>query len=228
MKTWNIRPALFWGVGVWLGLVGGGLGQDDGLAPGLGLRPAQSSAAAPQETVVASAAAPSVRKTLVEALSAMQADRHEDALAGFRAVVQEDPANRVARMNIPVVLIRLFRHQEAREVTEELLERYPRDPAILNNASWLYATASDPALRDSRKAVRLAREALLLLPSNYHVWSTLAEAYHISGEFDKSLQAAEEALRLASSADATFEILMEYRAQIKRARTMRQAFTLVE
>jgi predicted Zn-dependent protease len=197
------------------------------LAPGLGLQ-------APAETARAEAAPPpggtrrSVTSDLAAALQAMKENRFEDALAGLEAVVEVDPANRVALMNLPVVLMRLFRHREAKEVTDRLVVKFPRDPAILNNAAWLYATADDPQLRDGGKAVALAQEALLQLPSNYHVWSTLSEAYYINGQFARSLQAAEEALRLANSAEADFEILMEYRSQIKRANTMQQAFSLVE
>ena len=62
----------------------------------------------------------------------------------------------------------------------------------------IYATASDAALRDGAQAISLAEEAAKA--TNYEepfVLQTLAEAYAESGQFDKALETAEEAITLA-------------------------------
>lgn len=224
MRLWRMWPVWIRTVTMCTVLVGTGWAQEEAMAPGLSLRaadPAVEPPARPEKPVAG-------RPLVAKALQDLQAHRYQDALAGFQAAIKAEPENKVARVNLAVVLMRLGRYQEAGAATAWLVDRYPKDPAVLNNAAWLYATAPDPAVRDSRRGILLARRALLDLPSNYHVWSTLAEVYYIAGQFDRSGKAAAEALRLAVAADARFEDLAEYRSQIQRANSLQQAFSLAE
>jgi len=69
-----------------------------------------------------------------------------------------------------------------------------KTPAWLwaNNLAWIYATSTDPALRNGAEAVRLAKEACdgvdFKQPEQLVLIDTLACAYAENGEFDKAIE----------------------------------------
>jgi tetratricopeptide (TPR) repeat protein len=78
------------------------------------------------------------------------------------------------------------------------LNRASDDPLVLNYMAWLLATAPDAALRDGRRAVEMAVQAVKL--ENSQEWDTidtLAAAFAEVGKFPEAVRAEEEALRLA-------------------------------
>jgi len=74
---------------------------------------------------------------------------------------------------------------------------------IENNLAWVYAKAKDPAVRDPAKAIRLARDAVLAVPSDFNIWNTLAESYYAAGRYDRALRAARNAWQLSQLAGVT-------------------------
>jgi predicted Zn-dependent protease len=175
---------------------------------------------------------PEPRASLDERLDACLAlvneGRRLEALDSITAIMKDYPTNRQAAMAKSVILMKNYKYREAATLLEELIERTPQDAALLNNAAWLYATADQPGVRNGERAVALAKKALLTAPLNYHIWSTVSEGYYISGNFEKALQAAQEAMRLATRSNADFENLREYRAQIMKNMKALQTFSLVD
>jgi predicted Zn-dependent protease len=163
--------------------------------------------------------------------NAAEALRRQDPLAAstaLRDVVRLDPENQAARFVAASALIQAARYREARELLEGLLERRPGDYPLMNNLAWLLATAEDPALRDPARAVQLAREAMLIAPSDFHVWNTLAEAHYVHGDYEKALRAGQEALRLARDQGAPDLQKANYEKQVLRFEQAVRAFSLVE
>ena len=81
----------------------------------------------------------------------------------------------------------------------------------------------------SRTSVKLSISvALLSQPGSYHVWSTLAEGYYVSGEYEKAFRASEQALRLGSEKKATQENLMAYKEQLRKCMRAKEAMSLIE
>ena len=69
----------------------------------------------------------------------------------------------------------------------------------MNNLAWLYATSSDPSLRNAPRAVVLAERAVRgSKEKDPFLLHKLAAAYAGNGEFGKAVQTAEEALPLAT------------------------------
>jgi tetratricopeptide (TPR) repeat protein len=73
------------------------------------------------------------------------------------------------------------------------------DAGLLNNFSWVLATAPDAKLRDGKRALEMGLKACE--KTSYkrpHILSTLAAAYAETGDFDNAKKWSAEAVKLAS------------------------------
>ena len=150
------------------------------------------------------------------------------ALDLFRQALAMEPENSRAVFGIGTVYIQMEKYREALAVLEPMSAKKPGDYFLKNNIGWLYATAKDHSIRDGAKAVRMAQEALLVAPADFHVWSTLAEGYYVSGQYDKALRAAEEALRIGVMVQGPGAATDEYRRQVDKCRKAVQAMSVLE
>ncbi len=110
------------------------------------------------------AVAPAV--LLGRALAALS--RPREAEAALARAIELDPGNPQPRNDRAVMLIRMQRYAEARDVLQGLIETHGREPAALCNLA--NATV---ALGDQTEAVRLAEEAVALAPGAVLPWRTL-------------------------------------------------------
>lgn len=150
------------------------------------------------------------------------------ALAAFGIARSYNPNSRGARFGEASIYLFLKKYRRGLDLLEQLAQEYPNEYAIKNNIAWVYATAEDPSVRDVPRAITYAQDALLLAPDSYNVWSTLAEAYFIDGNYERSLRAAETALRQAQLGKASPPQIQSYQHQITRARRAVDAMSLVE
>ena len=228
ITAWRKGAAL----GVALAVIAAAAQDDDSALPALGLRSDAPDSAPAGLTLPGAELMPeptkSIREMLVEANALVQADEHDAALAIFLQVLERRPRYRPALNGMAIIAIRQHRYLEAIETMEILLADVPNDVVTMNNLAWVYAAADDPAARNGRRAVELGQKALLVSPRNYHIWSTVSEGHHITGDFDKALAAAEEALRIALVARASSDNLREYRHQITKNRKAIDAFSLLD
>lgn len=171
---------------------------------------------------------PVIDRALALAAKLIQEEAYRDAMRLVDAVLRSRPDEQRALIMRSALLTHLGRYAEALALLERLIQEDPDSVAIKNNAAWIYATAEDPRLRDGRRAVALAKEALLLAPRSYHVWSTMSEGYYVSGQFGKALSFAQEAHRMAVQAGASAANLREYRDQIRKNQAALHAFRLIE
>lgn len=153
---------------------------------------------------------------------------HERAIAIFREALEVDPENRRALFGLGTSLIATEQYGEATNVLARSIALEPGDYYAINNLAWLHATARDIRFRDGRRAVEHARRALVIAPSDYRVWSTLAESYYVTGEYASARRAAEEALRLARLSNLASNVVAEYEAQVRRCRAAEQAMNILE
>ena len=178
--------------------------------------------------VVESAATDEINKQLDKAYQRMDFGSIQEAMGMFNEILQKDPVNKRARFGIGTAYIQLQKYKEALAVLEPMVKEFPTDYFLMNNIAWLYATAKDVTIRNGAKAVRYAQEALLIAPTDYHVWSTLSEGYYISGRYDKALRAAEEALKLSTASSTGAQESEEYQRQVNKNRKAVQAMTVLE
>lgn len=144
----------------------------------------------------------------------------QSAMDAYERVLVIDPKNRQARYIISNVYLSTKQYAKAVATLESLIEEYPDDYQLKNNLAWLYATAEDPAYRNGDKAIKLAQEAMVLAPNDHHVWSTLAEAYYVSGKYEKANRAATQMASLAAryGKGITQELVDSYNEQIRKCK----------
>ena len=150
------------------------------------------------------------------------------AVGLFRKALQTEPLNRRGRFGLSTALIQTDNYKEALEILEVMLKETPKDYVLKNNTAWIYATARNAKMRNGPRAIQLAQEALLLNPIDCHVWSTLAEAYYISGRYDKALRSANEALRVGRETSADAKLLEQYQIQVERCRKSAETSSILE
>jgi predicted Zn-dependent protease len=146
----------------------------------------------------------------------------------FKHVLMKTPDDSRAKFGLGTTYIQMQDYRQALAILEPMSEATPTDYFLKNNIAWLYATAKDSAIRDGAKAVRLAQEALLVAPNDFHVWSTLAEGYYVAGQYDKALRASEEALRIGLLVQGPGAVTDEYRRQVDKCRKAAQAMSVLE
>jgi len=166
--------------------------------------------------------------TLQDAFAAMQNDQVEEAERLFKRVLAGNPDHRQARFGYGTLMVKKRDYQSALQILEKLMEEYPDDFMIKNNVAWVLATASDREVRDARRAIVLAQDALLKQPNNYHVWSTLSEANFLIGEYDRAWRAAQEAERISRAMNAPPELTLEYRMQARKCLRASRALSIID
>ena len=159
-------------------------------------QPAGSAAAAQ----VAAAPAGEVQVLLGDAQRRLLEEKWSEAAALYEKILQKDPGSQEATFGLGTAYGQLERYSEALGLLEGLLKQTQDSPALKNNIAWIYVKAKDPAVRDPQKALKLARDAVLVTPADYNIWNTLAEAYYGLKTYDKALRSARQALRLSQLA----------------------------
>jgi predicted Zn-dependent protease len=142
------------------------------------------------------------------------------AVSVFDRILKMEPEQFVVFDVIAAVYISEHKYAEAEEI---LLKQIKTDPEAFrpkNNLAWLYATATDPAFRDGQEAVRLAHEAMVLEPYSHHVWSTLAEAYYVTGDYEKAYRAIRHmaAVAIRQNVSVSKSAVEDYNAQIRKCK----------
>ena len=145
---------------------------------------------------------------------------YKAAVDVYERILKIAPDHKDAKFMLGHVYISAGMYAKAETNLKALIKEYPDEFQLKNNLAWLYSTAADPAYRDGEKAVKLAQEAMVLAPTDYHVWSTLSEAYYVSGQYEKAFRAIVHMASLASrfGTNITREMVDEYNEQIRKCR----------
>ena len=141
--------------------------------------------------------------------------RVDDAILHYQQALAARPGYANARDNLDVV--RSQREGMAKALAErrELLRAHPDDVALLNETAWVLATNPNASIRNGVEAVELARRALQLSDGREPaVLGTLAAACAEAGRFSEAVDAAQQALSLATGQNNT-TLADQLRARIK-------------
>lgn len=158
---------------------------------------------------------------LVEVAQAYTKEENFDAaIDAYERILLIDPNHLQSRYIITQLYIRAKQYTKAKDLLLILAAEFPEDFKLLNNLAWLYATADDPAIRNGKKAVKVAQEALTIAPNDHHVWSTLSEAYYISGDYEKAYRAIRHMASLAARSESgiTKDAVDSYNEQIRKCK----------
>ncbi len=126
--------------------------------------------------------------------------------------IEKDPSN----ANLHAILGDIYYSRKNYEgvvwAYEKSLYLDSRNPQVMNNLAWLYATCDEKRFRNPNRALDLAKKAASMAPEP-HVLDTLAESYYVNGMSDKAVETAQKALELAKTD------LDHYRKQLEKFRT---------
>ena len=147
-----------------------------------------------------------------------QTKDYDSALLTYDKLLKLKPNDEEAQYMKGVIYITSKNYQKAIDHLEYQIEINPNNYHGYNNLAWLYATADDVNFRDAEKSLDLSLRALVLAPYDKHIWSTLAEAYFISGNFIKAKRAITHVVDLARQGDGklTQDMVKIYNAQMEK------------
>jgi tetratricopeptide (TPR) repeat protein len=100
------------------------------------------------------------------------------------------------------IFFRQGREVEAIGALEALLRSHPDDPDAPRMLGMLLVTASDPVLRDHRRAAELARQAVQAAPADFRAWTILGAALCGEGKWKEGLDALRRSLELDNGGSA--------------------------
>jgi len=122
----------------------------------------------------------------VERIRSLQkAGRHEDALAGAQALLQDLPENRDLLLAAATSLRCLTRIDEALATLDRLEQTHPRFSRLHQERGLAYV-----ALRDAPRAIEWLLRAVNINPALPMSWRMLEGVYRLSGELDNAATAA--------------------------------------
>jgi Flp pilus assembly protein TadD len=136
---------------------------------------------------------------------------YADAEQAYLKALEKAPGNSRIRFRLSMLYIQMKRYFDAVDLLEKLSAEFSDNALIQNNLAWVYATGGD--MKNGKMALRHAREALLSTPYAPSIWNTLAEAYYVSGQYDKALRSSDQALDLLSRQKPSNEEIAAFKKQ---------------
>jgi predicted Zn-dependent protease len=154
--------------------------------------------------------------------------RFEEAAVLLNNALVHYPDSKHIRYMQAAVLVSLDRYADAIGLLETYLAQYPGDYRLMNNLSWIFSTARDLRFRNPSRALDLAQDAVLQVPGDYHVWSTLAEAHYVNANFEQGLKALQHGIELAASYQADAGTMRTYQQQWRKIEEAASVMSLIE
>ena len=128
----------------------------------------------------------------------VQKGRAREAVDHLQQLLELDPSNADARVELGVAWSQAGRMDLAINAWEKTLESQPDNINAAYDLAWVHATFPEDAIRDGKKAVRLAEHALQLSgETNPRIYRLLAAAYAENDQFDKAIETAQRGSELA-------------------------------
>ncbi len=141
--------------------------------------------------------------------------RLKEATEHYRQAVQLDPNYLNARYNLGLALSKQGNFTEAIKHYRHVLALEPRNAAAMNGIAWILCTHPDNKHRNPNQAIAIAgRAAELTEYKKAEILDTLATAHAAAGQFDKAIETAQTALKLALD-NQNGELVVRLRQQLQ-------------
>ena len=151
----------------------------------------------------------------------VEEEEYKDAERAYLRALEANPDSVAIRFRLSTLYLLMDRYAEAVSILEVLVAEFPDDSEIRNNLAWAYATGE--GVRNKEKALRHAREAILLAPISPSAWNTLAEAYYMGGDYERAARASKHAMDLLIQRGPEQTQLPDFQAQLQKIQRAAQA-----
>lgn len=140
---------------------------------------------------------------LSRATTRLELGDQRSGLADLDRLLELNPVHQEARLRKAVARAKAQEYGEALADCRQVQGLYPTAPDAYWREAHILATALDEKVRDGKRALELARVALLLAgaDASYRVYNTLASAHAEVGEFDAAVAAQTKALTMLKAND---------------------------
>jgi len=146
---------------------------------------------------------------------------HEDAERAYLRALETDSENSAIRFRLGTLYVLMGRYTNAVPILEALAVEFPDNSQVRNNLAWCYATGE--GVRNKKKALLHAREAILSAPISLSMWNTLAEAYYMAGDYERAERAAEHAIDLLIQTNPKQTQMTDFQGQLQKIQRAAQA-----
>jgi len=145
----------------------------------------------------------------------------DEAIPQFEQALQISPDMVAARSYLGMTLAMKGQASAGLAQWRQALKKEPDNLQLLNEAAWVLATSSDPALRNGTEAISLAERAVRLTAAHDPaLLGTLAAAYAESGAFEKAIELEQSAAILAAQqGDTDLAATLDNRIAMFKAKT---------
>ena len=147
---------------------------------------------------------------------------YAEAERAYLRALTNDPGNPDIRFNLSSLYAMTKRYKEAVDILNALAAEFPDNLMVQNNLAWIYATGGE--IKNGKLALRHAREAILSGPTQPLLWSTLAEAYYVLGQYDEALRALQCAMDLLKAQGDPQKKLSDFDGQRTKILRAQQAY----
>ena len=139
---------------------------------------------------------------------------YDRAIEDLTAALRIEPDDNEVLYNRAIAWRRKGDYDRAIEDLTTALRIKPDDAEAINTLAWLLATVPDVRLRDGRRAVRLAEEAVSLQDDAQNR-DTLAAAYAESNRLRDAVDAQEQALAMARAEGWSTEAIVDAESRLR-------------
>jgi tetratricopeptide (TPR) repeat protein len=143
---------------------------------------------------------PGARRKMGAAL--LVSGKTDEAITHFNEALRMNADRAEVYANLGTAYNQLGKYELAIQNWNKSIEIEPNNANVLNDMAWLLATTSDVSVRDTDRAIDLAKRACEL--TNYKnpgILDTLAAAFASDGRFSQAVEITEKALELCQSSE---------------------------
>ena len=135
--------------------------------------------------------------------------KQQAALDYILQAIETDPENPMLYGYLGDFYLGLERYDQTVAAYKKALSLNAKNPHVLNNLAWIYATNPDPEIYNPEKALELAQKAAALSPTP-EVLDTLAESLFINGEIEAAVKAETSAISLIRNNPSAYQFQMDH------------------
>jgi Zn-dependent protease with chaperone function len=145
-------------------------------------------------------------------------------IAALEKEAEKNSDNPVLYSTLGELYYQVEKWEKAKKAYENSIQLNYQQSGVLNNLAWLLLKCPDEKLRDPKRALKLAEDAVDLNENSFHSLDTLAEAYFQNSRYKEAFYAAQRAYLLATENRSYYE--KQLKKMAKYYKTFKSTITI--